>query len=203
MTRSPDYNWACWNPVCLWQVSHELIIRFTLTLSEQRPPTAAWFSYNRTGWPPRLPGLQKRLVNSIAHEQTHRRPHPDHPMVNLASGLHNMINSACTRQRDQSGWIHESYVLVPLLRAGVLTGSCSDDFNNLPDIAESPTRRPTPRQRPGLRQNPSSWRRKAVAAWKDGTGALRRMNQRRNSHVPSGFEMVASRFSWIYVHVRQ
>lgn len=91
----------------------------------------------------------------------------------------------------------------PLLRTSGLTDSCSDDLSGLPDIAESPTRRPTPRLRPGLRQNPPSWRRKAVAAWKDGTGALRRMNQRRNSYVPSGFEMVASRFSWIYVHVRQ
>lgn len=92
----------------------------------------------------------------------------------------------------------------PLLRTSVLTGSCSDDFSGLPNIAESPTRRSRPHLRPGLRQqNPSSWRRKAVAAWKDGTGALRRMNQRRNSYVPSGFEMVASRFSWIYVHARQ
>src|SRR5258708_34238650 len=98
--------------------------------------------------------------------------------MNFASGFHNMINTACTRQRDHSGWILEWYALPPLLRASVLTIWSSDEYNYLPDAAEGLTRQPTPQQRPTLRQSSSSWRRKAVVAWKDSTGALRRIHHR-------------------------
>lgn len=89
------------------------------------------------------------------------------------------------------------------LQKSMLTTSSSDECNNLPEIVGSSTRRSPPRQRPTLRHNSSSWRRKAVVAWKDGTGALRRINHRRNSYIPSGFEIVTSRISWIYIRGRR
>lgn len=64
--------------------------------------------------------------------------------MNFASGLNNMINSACTRQRDNSGWIHESYVLVPLF--------CGRVHSQHRPVTISPTRQTLPRvQRGGPR----------------------------------------------------
>lgn len=186
------------------QVTHELIIHFhphpqlATSLPQQHGFHTTKLAGRLTSW------TTKAGDKHHWPQETHHHPHPDRPDDELRFRI---------AQHDQ----YSLFASAGPFRAGsrmvrLVAPSCadecahsapSDECYNLPVIAEGSVTDSAPQQRPVPRQRRSSWKRKAVVAWKDGTGALRRINNRRNSHIPSGFEMVASRFSWIYIQGRR